>query len=154
MMIGNPIETPPRFRRPLDFHPEPFFPEGLRWAGMPRCQAWNRNKAMQCGKIPMSGKRVCRSDGGAGGRPPTHGKYAKVSKTLEAQLRMLPDPELLDLRPEFAILAARMNELMIRIDENACQFAGEKILKAAKLIRKGLLAKPEKRTLVTLKSGL
>jgi len=67
---------------------------------------------------------------------------------------MLPDPELLDLRPEFAILAARMNELMIRIDENACQFAGEKILKAAKLIRKGLLAKPEKRTLVTLKSGL
>ena len=139
MMIENPIETHVKTRKPSDFQPEPFFPEGHRWARNPRCQAWNRNKASQCQKIPMRGKSVCRSHGGAGGRPPTHGQHSKASKTLEAHLRMLPDPELLDLRPEYAILAARMDELMVRIDSEEGQFAGEDFLNAARLIKKGVV---------------
>ena len=138
MMTENPTETSVKIPKPPDFRPEPIFPEGHRWVGMPRCQAWNRNTAAQCQKIPLRGKRVCRSHGGAGGRPPVHGKHSKAMKTLKASLRLLPDPELLNLKPELAILAARINELMIRIDENGCQYADKEILEAAQTIQRGI----------------
>ena len=138
MMVENPAETSVKTPKPPDFQPEPAFEKGHRWAGKPRCQAWNRNTAAQCQKIPFRGKRVCSSHGGASGCPPVHGKHSKAMKTLKASLRHLPDPEVLNLKPELAILAARINELMNRIDENGCQYADKEILKAAQTTQRGI----------------
>lgn len=53
-----------KFPKPDDFAPEPLFPEGHRYAGKHRCQAWNRNEGRQCSNLPMTGKRVCKNHGG------------------------------------------------------------------------------------------
>jgi hypothetical protein len=124
--------------KPLDFIPETVFPEGHPKAGKPRCHAWSRNAGRQCNKSPMRGKRVCRSHGGAGGRKPIHGKFSVPQKLQKAYESMLSNFKSYDLRDEIGLLVARNQQLFDNFDRKDVSIAHEGILKAAKMIERGV----------------
>jgi hypothetical protein len=145
MMTQKPMmdddESEPDFPvpKPVDFVPERTFPPGHRWAGKLRCQAWSRRQGRQCERIPMKGKRVCRSHGGAGGRPAKHGRSSLPAKVSEAYARMAGDPKSRELIEEIAILAARIQQLqdelnqLVDSDPEAEEMVWKKIRSAMRL---------------------
>ena len=73
-----------KYPKPADFKPDLTFPETHRYAGKPRCQAWNDNHGRQCSKVPMrllagghpadpeNYSTVCELDGGKSPRGMAH----------------------------------------------------------------------------------
>jgi len=58
----------------------------------------------------MKGMTVCRSHGGAGGRPPKHGKYSGTARFHAAYRRAAGNPKAFDLKPEIALIELRMQQ--------------------------------------------
>ena len=137
MMPSELFMPQPRMPRPLDFRPEEFFPVGHRWEGKPRCHAWSGRNARQCNRMPMKGKTVCRSHGGAGGRPPKHGKYSGPARFHAAYRRAAGNPKAFDLRPEIALIASRIQQNVDRLEEVGGIVDPAEILNAAATIQRG-----------------
>jgi len=53
----------------------------------PRCRARCRVSKKPCRQPAMRDRRVCRMHGGAGGRPPTHGRYTKATLQSRREVR-------------------------------------------------------------------
>lgn len=111
--------------KPKDFKPVAGFPDGHRFFGLPRCQAWNRNAGRQCMRPQLPGVEVCRYHGGlslGGVASPRfkHGKYSKYApeNTLEKYHIMLADPEILNLSNEIALIDARIAEILEGLNTN------------------------------------
>lgn len=110
--------------KPADFKPESYFPsDHPKWAGRPRCTAWNSNHGRQCNKPAMVGKTKCERDGGKtpSGVESPHFKTGAYSKYLPKGLRQdyeaaLADPQWLTLRREIAVIDARLAELFRDIE--------------------------------------
>lgn len=60
----------------------------------------------------MRSRTVCRSHGGAGGRPPIHGKYTIRGRLGQAYEQLMKHPEVLDLNDNIALLEARIGRLL------------------------------------------
>lgn len=58
--------------KPAGFQPEPTFSNDHRYAGKPRCQAWNKNKGQQCLQMP---KKLL-----AGGHPADSDNYTTTCR--------------------------------------------------------------------------
>jgi hypothetical protein len=88
-----------------------------------RCRAKAKHRQAQCRLPVVPGMTVCRFHGGRTPRGPAlpQFKTGKYSKFLPARLAALyqtaeKDPELLSLRRELALVDARINELLTRVD--------------------------------------
>jgi hypothetical protein len=144
VMSKKPMKTPdedePDFPvpKPVDFVPEWTFPLGHRWAGKPRCHAWSRRQGRQCERIPTRGKRVCRSHGGAGGRPPEHGRFAIPAKLLDAYIRATGDPSAMEQWQHIAVVDARIDELLAMTETDDPGPDAASISKALRLVQKGI----------------
>lgn len=55
----------------------------------PRCRAHCRISKKPCGQPAMRGRPVCRLHGGAGGRPPIHGRYTKAAIESRREVRAI-----------------------------------------------------------------
>lgn len=90
---------------------------------MAQCTAMSRQSGQQCKQNAVTGKSVCVYHGGKtpGGIASPHFKTGRHSKYLptrmiEAYEAARQDGELLDLTNEIAVLDARINDLMRRVD--------------------------------------
>jgi hypothetical protein len=117
----------PKYPKPPDFQPEPVFPmdwHAPKLAGKPRCLAWAVTSGSQCNAAPVRGRLHCRKHGGktpvgrAAGSFRT-GKYCKYlpKRMLSSYEASLKDPDLLDYRAEIALLTARLDDLLARVDK-------------------------------------
>lgn len=111
------------YKKPADFIPEKTFPAGHKKAGSSRCTAWSSRHNRQCGNSPMLGKTKCAYHGGKSpsGLASPNFKSGRHSKVLPARLAAnyqasLEDGELLSLRSEIALIDARTQELIGKID--------------------------------------
>lgn len=112
-----------RTPKPGDFKPDPHFPKGHRHEGKRRCQAWSPTRGRQCMGLAVTGRNVC---GRCGGATPTgfalpQTKHGRFSKSLPARLMAsyeaaLEDPTLLSTRGDIAVLVARQEDLLQRVD--------------------------------------
>jgi hypothetical protein len=137
-MTTRPLKTDGWVPKPRTYVPETTFPVGHRWAGKRRCLAWSRRNGRQCNRIPMRNKTVCRSHGGAGGRPAKHGRYSIPAKIADAAIRALGDPRLLHSKEHIAILDARTRELLVRLPEEGIGVAEKEVSKGLDLVKKGV----------------
>ena len=75
-----------------------------------QCTAKSLSTGKRCEKTPSKGKRVCRSHGASGGRPPIHGgrsKPALLAMDIATKAREIrQNPKLLDLDYEISELVA------------------------------------------------
>lgn len=90
---------------------------------MSQCTAKSQQTGKQCKRHAVDGKSVCTVHGGKtpGGIASPHFKTGRYSKYLPSRLladydTSLKDSELLDLTNEIAVLDARLNDLMRRVD--------------------------------------
>jgi len=110
-----------RYPKPANFVPDLVFDNGHRYAGRPRCQAWNPNKGEQCSKLPVKGsghprepykyKTVCRSHGGASPRGVDHPSFrhgrwsvAMPDNLISSYEARFNDPDILALEDEIALV--------------------------------------------------
>jgi len=150
MMPGETFVPQPRMPRPLDFKPEEVFPSGHRWEGKPRCHAWSGRNGHQCNRMPMKWMTVCRSHGGAGGRPPKHGKYSGTARFHAAYRRAAGNPKAFDLKPEIALIESRIHQNLDELEKTGGIVDPAEIRKAAAMIQRGL----ERADLELCKTGL
>lgn len=90
---------------------------------MKHCTGHSKQTGKPCGRPPTPGKAVChfhgsRSPSGSDSQRFLHGRYSKamparLASRFEASLN---DPELVDLTREIALIDARIEELVGRID--------------------------------------
>lgn len=88
-----------------------------------RCKAKSKSTGGQCKLPPVAGREVCRIHGGATPRGIAssgfkHGRYSKSmpSRMLADYEAALEDPALLSTRNDIAVLVARQEDLLRRVD--------------------------------------
>lgn len=91
----------------------------------PECGADRR-----CSNKSAKGYNVCRVHGAGGGRPPIHGKMIIPVQLVEAFNRIIDDPSLMSLSVNQAMLEARTNELLERVNDADTRGAHEAITAA------------------------
>ncbi len=123
MTNGNPIARK-RYAKPPDFVPEALIPPGHRWAGNPRCHAWNPNEGRQCLNQKVRGREHCSSHGGTqplGIASPNwvHGRYSQSlpSRLASRYEELLKDKNYLALRDSMALNRAHILELTESLKE-------------------------------------
>ncbi len=117
------LEKKKRIPKPPDFAPEQVWPAGHPKAGQARCTAWNGNAGRQCTSFPIRSTTKCYVHGGMSLRGSASATFTtgRYSKSLPARLLAtyeagLKDQELVSLRKEMALLDARTEELLGKID--------------------------------------
>ncbi len=86
----------------------------------------------------MKDKTVCRSHGGAGGRPPKHGKYSGPARFHAEYRRAVGNPKAFDLKPAIALTKSRIQQDLDELEKTRGIVDPAEILKAAGMIRRGL----------------
>ncbi len=88
--------------------------------------------------MPMKDKTVCRSHGGAGGRPPKHGKYSGPARFHAEYRRAVGNPKAFDLKPAIALTESMIQKDSDELEKTRGIVDPAEILKAAGMIRRGL----------------
>ena len=88
-----------------------------------QCQAKAKRTQVQCRRRAVKGKKVCTVHGGlsrSGIASPTfkHGRYSKdiPARLSERYHQSIEDPELLALKADIALVDARLEDLLTRVD--------------------------------------
>lgn len=99
---------------------------------MPQCTAHSKRTKERCEANAMRGSNVCYHHGGKslkGVASPSfkHGRSSRhiPARLLETYEQSLSDPELLTLRHETALVDARLDDLLSRVDEGEALTAWE-----------------------------
>lgn len=84
---------------------------------MERCTAKSKRTGEQCKNYAMKGSDKCHIHGGK--TPVKHGLYSKYTgQKLRDQVKAFAeDPELLDMRPQIAILVALTQQLLDKVEQ-------------------------------------
>ena len=83
----------------------------------------------------MKGKTVCRLHGGAGGRPPKHGKYSGLARLHAAYRPAAGRPIEFDLKPGIALIVFRIQQRFHPLNRLGGTVDQEEILDAVAAIR-------------------
>jgi hypothetical protein len=88
--------------------------------------------------MPMKGMTVCRSHGGAGGRPAKHGKYSGPARFHAAYRRAVGNPKAIDLKCEIALTELRIQQDPDELEKTGGVEDPSVILKDVAMIERGL----------------
>lgn len=104
---------------------------------MAQCTATSKRTGNRCGAQAITGRDKCRFHGGKSLRGPAHpnwkgGRYSKFvpERMRERYEASLNDPETLHLLEQLALLDARLNDVLVRVDSGESSRAWKAALDA------------------------